>query len=249
MSSGSVIRSITQVGTSEPFELQVARGQISGHRFVHRQARVPSMSNNQTGTIWDVNDTLYPWSAWDTAGTVTVSRADAGDANKNVIISGLDADYNPISTTITLTSASGNTSSTVFKRIDLVRMNGTSVNVGEINVLKGATTVGRIVAGVGQSLKGTYTVPAGYTAYLTQGVMTIQNGADATGTFYYRIPGDRFLIGHTFEVASAEYHYGFTCPFALPEKSDIDVRATVRTNNAQVTAAYDLILIKNSGSL
>lgn len=249
MSSGSVIRSITQVGTSEPFELQVARGQISGHRFVHRQARVPAMSNNQTGTIWDVNDTLYPWSAWDTAGTVTVSRADAGDADKNVIISGLDADYNPISTTITLTSASGNTSSTVFKRIDLVRMNGTSVNVGEINVLKGATTVGRIVAGVGQSLKGTYTVPAGYTAYLTQGVMTIQNGADATGTFYYRIPGDRFLIGHTFEVASAEYHYGFTCPFALPEKSDIDVRATVRTNNAQVTAAYDMILIKNSGSL
>ena len=25
------IRSITQVGTSEPFELQVARGQIPGH--------------------------------------------------------------------------------------------------------------------------------------------------------------------------------------------------------------------------
>lgn len=238
-------RSITQVGTSEPFELQVARGQIPGHTFVHRQGRVPAMSQNTTGTVWDVDDTIYPWSAWDTAGTVTVSRADAADANKNVIISGLDANYNPVSTTITLTAASGNTSSTVFSRIDLVRMNGNSANVGQINVLKGATTVGRIVAGVGQSLKGTYTVPAGYTAYLTQGAMTIQNGADATGTFLYRIPGDRFIIGHTFEVASSEYSYAFTCPFALPEKTDIDVRASVRSNNALVTAAYDIILIKN----
>jgi len=243
------IRSISQVGTSEPFELQVARGQIPGHTFVHRRARVPSMSNNQSGTVWDIDDTFYPWSAWDTAGTVTVSRADAGDAGKNIIISGLDADYNPVSTTVTLTNPTGNTSPTVFKRIDLVRMNGTSANVGQINVLKGATTVARIVAGVGQSLKGTYTVPAGYTAYLTQGAMTIQNGADATGTFYYRTPGDRFLVGHTFEVASSEYFYAFTCPFALPEKSDIDVRASVRTNNALVTAAYDMILIQNRGPL
>ncbi len=58
------IRSISQVGTSEPFELQVARGQIPGHRFVHRLGRVPAMSQNATGTVWDVNDTLYPLSYW-----------------------------------------------------------------------------------------------------------------------------------------------------------------------------------------
>lgn len=243
------IRSITQVGTSEPFELQVARGQIPGHRFVHRMARVPQMSNNQTGTLWDVNDTVYPWSAWDTAGTVSITRASASDADKNVIVTGLDSDYNEFTETITLTAASGNTSVNSFKRIESVRMNGTSSNVGVITVLKGATTVASMVAGVGQSLMGIYTVPAGYTAFLHQGVMTIQNGADATGTFYYRLPGDRFFIGHTFEVASSEYHYAFTCPFALPEKSDLDVRATVRTNNALATAAYDLTLIKNGGPL
>jgi len=107
-------------------------------------------------------------------------------------------------------------------------MNGNSVNVGQIDVLKGATTVGRILAGIGQSLKGTYTVPAGYTAYLTQGTMTVQNGADGSGFFYYRTPGERFLIGHTFEVAGYQYLNQFTAPFALPEKTDIDVRVTVR---------------------
>jgi len=243
------IRSISQVGTSEPFELQVARRQIPGHTFVHRMARVPSMSVNTTGTLWDVNDTVYPWSAWDTAGTISIARASASDADKNVIVVGLDEDYNEFTETITLTAASGNTSINDFKRIESVRMNGTSVNVGNVTITKGGTTVARINAGIGQSLMGIYTVPAGYTAYLTQGVMTIQEGADATGTFYYRIPGDRFLVGHTFEVASSEYHYGFTCPFALPEKSDLDVRATVRTNNAILTAAYDLILIQNGGPL
>jgi hypothetical protein len=180
------IRSISQVGTTEPFELQVGRGQIPGHLFRHRQGQAPAMSQNQTGTVWDVNDTLYPWSAWDTAGTVTVNRADAADAGKNVILAGLDADYNPVTTTITLTDPTGNASSTVFKRLDLVRMNGTTENVGQINVLKGATTVGRILAGVGQSLKGTYTVPAdynqritgsytipaGFTGYLSQGLFS-----------------------------------------------------------------------------
>ena len=243
------LRSISQVGTSEPFELQVARGQIPGHQFVHRMARVPQMSNNQTGTLWDVNDTVYPWSAWDTAGTISLTRASASDADKNVIVIGLDSDYNEFTETIALTAASGNTSVNSFKRIEAVRMNGAASNVGDITVLKGATTVAKIVAGVGQSLMGIYTVPAGYTAYLHQGVMTIQKGADATGTFYYRLPGDRFFVGHTFEVASSEYHYGFTCPFTVPEKSDIDVRATVRTNNALVTAAYDLMLIKNGGPL
>src|SRR6056297_1130558 len=65
------IRSISQVGTSEPFELQLARGQIPGHHFRHVLGAVPAMSQNQSGTIWDVNDTNYPWSAFADAGTLS----------------------------------------------------------------------------------------------------------------------------------------------------------------------------------
>lgn len=212
-------------------------------------AAVPSMSVNTTGTVWDVDDTLYPWSAWDTPGTLSVARADAGDADKNVIIYGLDLLYNEITETVTLTAASGNTTSNSFSRVLSARMNGASLNVGAVTITRGATAVAKINAGVGQTLMGVYTVPAGYTAYLHQGVMTIETGGDATGFFDYRVPGDRFVIGHTFEVASSEYHYASSCPLALPEKSDIDVRAAVRTNNSRVTAAYDMILIKNGGPL
>jgi len=54
------IRSISQVGTTEPFELQVGRGQIPGHLFRHRQGRVPAMSVNTTGTVRDGDATSYP---------------------------------------------------------------------------------------------------------------------------------------------------------------------------------------------
>ena len=243
------IRSISQLGGSEPFELQLSRGQIPGHSFRHVVGEVPSMSNNQSGSLWDVNDTFYPWSAFDTPGTLSVARASTEDANKNVIINGLDADFNEITETVVLTAVSGNTTTNTFARVYTARMNGTSENVGNVTITRAGTTVARINAGVGQTIMGVYTVPAGYTAYLTQGVMTIQNTADATGTFYYRIFGDRFIIGHLFEVASSEYLYSFTCPLRLPQKTDIDVRASVRTNNAKVTAAFDMILIKNGGPL
>lgn len=243
------IRSISQLGTSEPFELQVARGQIPGHRFVHVIADVPAMSVNTTGTVWDVNDTLYPWSAWDTASTLSIARASASDADKTVILSGLDANYNEVTDTVVLTAPTGNVSSVVFKRLLSARMNGTSENVGAVTISKSGTTVALMIANVGQTLMGIYTVPAGFTAYLSQGVMSIQNTGDATGFFYYRVPDDRFLIAHTLEVASSAYSYAFTTPLGIPEKSDLDVRAFVRTNKSRVTAAFDVLLVQNQGSL
>jgi len=245
------IRSITQVGTSEPFELQVSRGQIPGHSVLHNFGAVPSMSINTTGTIWDIDDTLYPWSALTTAGTLTVDRASASDANKVITIQGLDADYNQISENVTLTNATGNPTTLSFIRVYRAFMhNGSAANVGNINIKISTTTIARITAGKAQTLMGVYTVPAGFSLYLTQGVMSVQSGADATGNFFVRYGGQTaFRIAHTFEVASAEYFYAFHAPFKLPEKSDIDIRADLRSNNARITAAFDAYLIQEVGSL
>ena len=59
---------------------------------------------------------------------------------------------------------------------------------------------------------------------------------------------DTFRIGHSFEVAGdgGQYFYKFAVPIRIPEKSDIDVRASVRSNNARITAAFDVILIEKT---
>jgi len=56
-------RSITQIGTSEPFELQVARGDITGHTALFKYGYNPLIINVEE-TVWDAGGIYaYPTSA------------------------------------------------------------------------------------------------------------------------------------------------------------------------------------------
>lgn len=228
--------------------LSIARGHIKDASNIHKFGAVPAMSQNTTGTIWDVNDTPYPWSAFNTAGVLTIPAVNVSDNGKTVKIYGLDENYNPITEDFTVSSSATTTGLKTFKRVYRAYItNGSAANVGDINVQRGGTTVLRITAGKAQTLMAIYTIPNGYTGYLLKGVMTCQAGADATGDMYVRYYGQSsFRVGHSFEVSGAggEYIYEFGVPIQIPSKSDIDVRATVRSNNARITAAFDLILFK-----
>lgn len=238
----------TSQGKYEEFMLQLGRGHIANHSFNHKFGAVPAMSIGSTGTIWDVNDTMYPWSSWDTAGTVSVAAVNVSDNNKQLTIQGLDANFYYQEETITLSSSAPVVSTKSFIRLNRGFIVDGSTNVGDVTVSKGGTTVLKITAGKGQTLMAVYTIPADKTGYLTQGVCTIQKGGDATGDMFVRYSGSSsFRVGHSFEVEGqgGPYNYKFTVPLRIPEKSDIDVRATVRSNNARLTAAFDLILIDN----
>lgn len=228
------------------YQLGVAKGQFDDITHIHKFGAVPAMSQNQTGTIWDVNDTVYPWSAFDTAGTLSIPAVNASDNGKSVVLIGLDSDYLELSEEVTVSSSGATTTTQSFKRIFRAYVtNGSATNVGDIVINKGATAVATIKAGKAQTLMAVYTVPAGKTGYLTQGVCTCQSGADATGDMFVRYFGqDSFRVGHTFEVSGngGEYQYTFGVPIKIPAKSDIDVRCSVRSNNARVTAAFDIIL-------
>jgi len=232
--------------------LNIARGLVKGASSIHKFGAVPEMSNGTSGTIWDKNDTLYPWSAFDTPGILTIATFAANgtssttDTGKQVTILGLDENYNEVSETITISGASG-TGTKTFARVYRAFVEGTTSNTTQIRVSRGATEVLRIQIDLAQTLMAIYTVPAGYNGYLCQGTASIQAGADATINMFVRYSGGTtpFRVGHSGEVAGTgmPYHYGFTAPIKLPPKTDIDVRASVRSNNSRVTAAFDIILI------
>lgn len=229
------------------FGLGVAKGQFQNISHVHKFGAVPAMSVNTTGTVWDINDTIYPWSAFATAGTLSLTRASANDAGKVVTVVGLNADYDQITENVTLTDASGNVTTNSFIRVFRAYMT-TGSNVGNIDIIRGAITVARINASKSQTLMAVYTVPAGHSAYLLQGVCSCQSGADATGDMFIRYFGQAsFRVGHSFEVSGngGQYLYPFTVPIKIPQKSDIDIRTSVRSNNARITAAFDIILDKD----
>ena len=230
--------------------LALSRNLVRNATWIHKFGAVPSMSTNTTGTIWDKNDTVYPWSAWSTASVINIDRASASDANKQVTVYGLDANYNQINETITLTNATNNTSVNEFIRVFRAFCSDGVSNVGNITIQVGTTDVAVITAGKAQTLMAIYTVPAGYTGYLLKGTCSAQAGADATGDMFVRYFGqDSFRVGHSFEVSGSggQYLYEFGVPIPIPEKSDIDVRVATRSNNGRFTAAFDMILVENDG--
>lgn len=238
---------MSQYYPMDDIHLNIARGLVKGTSSIHKFGAVPSMSTNTTGTIWDINDTLYPWSAFNTPGVLTIPAVNVSDVGHNIIVSGLDENFNPITEEFILAGTTV-TGTKTFSRVYRAYFFNTTTNVGNINVQKNDVNVLRISAGKSQTLMCIYTVPAGHTAYLTQGISSIQYGGDATIDMFIRYYGQSsFRIGHSGEVAGTgmPYNYKFTVPIAIPEKSDIDIRASARSNNARVTAAFDLILIKN----
>lgn len=247
---------IVRTTPSASWGINISQGLIDGASFVHKFGATPEMSNNSSGSIWDINDTYYPWGAWVTAGPLTINttaangQASTADDGIIVEIQGLDENYELVSEQITISGSTG-TGTQTFKRV--FRAFITDGTLGEqndtnINIVRGTTVVARITLGKGQTLMAVYTVPAGYTAYITQGTATCQYGADATGDMFVRYFGQvKFRVGHSFEFSGAggQYNYNFTFPIPVPEKSDIDIRATVRSNNARLTAAWDMVLIEN----
>jgi hypothetical protein len=75
---------------------------------------------------------------------------------------------------------------------------------------------------------------------------TIKYGGDATIDFFVREQNEPFRIKHTIEIASgSSYSLDFIGSIKLPEKSDVDLRATMRSNNARVTANFTMVLSEN----
>jgi hypothetical protein len=227
--------------------LSIARGHVKDASHIHKFGAVPAMSQNQTGTVWDVDDTLYPWTAFDTSGVLTIPAVNAADNGVVVSVFGLDDNFDLVSENFTVSSSGTTTGTQTFKRVYRAFMSDGVTNVGNINIQRGGTTVARITAENVHTLMAIYTVPNGYTGYLLKGQMSCQAGADATGNMFVRYSGQSaFRIGHSFEVSGAggAYDYDFSVPIQIPSKSDIDIRSSVRTNNARISSAFDIILFK-----
>ena len=223
----------------------IAQGQISGHSVVHVTGYNPDVDIASDETVWAAGG-LYPWSVWDSARLVTVVSTSNSDQG-SVVVSGLDADFNPITEEINCAGLTPTTGTTQFKRVNsAVYKNGAANNAGVVTLTANGNTIGLIAIGIGQTLNGIYTVPAGHTAYILTGDFSVQKGEDSQVRFFVRPFGQGFRIAHISECFESTYRYDFTAPIAMAEKTDLDVHAAlVETNNTRATTNFSMILVKN----
>jgi len=252
--------SITRTGSTEPFELQVARGQIPWHNLLFKFGNNSDI-NGSLETIWSGGGLyVYPTSAI----IMTVSSSSANDTSggtgaRTVLVSGLDANYYEISEIVTL---SGQTPvNTVNSYIRMFRAfvvtagsGGTAagtIYVGDGTVTAGvpATVYAEIVLGENQTTMALWTVPAGYTAYISAGTFSAASNNVSQyilGKFVFRPFGGVFRNAADITVNTDVFRYEWDYPLALPEKTDLEARAIALSGtNFYVTASFELIYIRN----
>ena len=166
--SGVVWDSITKNGKHEPFELQVGRGLITNHQPVEIFGYSTQIGGTALGPLWEGlsqsgGTYTYPSSA---GVVVLLSASGATDAGLTIQVNGLDSSYNLLSESVTLNGSGTATTTNSFFRINgMFVTNG--VNAGNITGKIATVLYAQINGSVGQTQMSLYTVPKGYTFYLT----------------------------------------------------------------------------------
>lgn len=243
-----VYSSATRQGAYEPFDLQVARGQVDGHSVVNIYGYQP-LINNTYIPVWE-NATAY---VYPVAATKMNLAGTAGDT-ASILISGLDANYAPISETLVLNGATPVPTVKSYLRINSMQVTvGSATNPAGVVTLKdltNTTVYAQINAGVGRTQMAIYTVPAGYTFYLSRvDANTSLNGNNANFMTYrnYSISPAGVVTVTQQAPFTQVYHTQRVMPRAFSEKTDIQIQmANSAAANAAANASIEGYLIKNS---
>lgn len=233
----------TEDDRSEPFELQVARNLIKGHSLVNifgYQVEV----NSVFVPIWE-NATVYTYPL--AATTMQMVSNSASDTAVAVRIMGLNAAYEPITEVVTLNGTTPvATIGSYFRINSLVTVAGNAA--GTITLSASGVTYGKINVGVGRSQMSLYSVPAGYSFYLTRVDMFSNLSGGSGNHCLYRVQSE-FPNGVSLDVLQApftdRYEARRIVPFPYLEKTDIQWQVRTSQQTAEIGSVIEGILIRN----
>jgi hypothetical protein len=151
----------------------------------------------------------------------------ASDTAVTMVISGLDAAFLPVTASVALTGTTPVVTTQVFLRINSVTTSAGNA-VGNVTFTRGATVIAKVSAGLGQTQMSVYTVPAGYTLFITyyqaDGNTTTTSGAYMnTRLRQTKNPSGVVLItGQTTYLNNVQIPYGV--PYEILEKTDLEIQ-------------------------
>jgi len=194
-------------------------------------------------TIWDDSGNYaYPPSAL-IMSVVSTSSSDTMD----VLVDGLDADYNILQEIVTLTgTVAVNTANAFFRINSLVILGGE--NVGGISASNAAVVYAFIGPLLGVSQSSVYTVPAGHSFYLFR---IDVNSATTNGNKFLYIRNVVTTNGRTIRASEATFavsqvSYDRQVPFKIVEKSDFSFEAKSSSSTNEIAIFLEGVLIKNN---
>jgi len=224
--------------------LQIARGLLPGVQGLSISGFQAAVSSTYI-PLWE-NATTYTY--FSSAQQVRVWSSSASDTNVSVLISGLDASYNPLVETVVLTNgATGVLTTGLFFRINNISLTRTPMNVGAISAGSSdkAITLAVIPVGTSRSSMTIYTVPNGYTFYLSQvNAYTNQNGSQYSNYRSYTTSSTGIITTILQFPLVSEYNSTKVVPRPYPQRTDIQWQFN-STGTSQIGAQIEGYLIPN----
>jgi len=250
VNTNNSVNSISRQARSEPFDLQVSRGQITGHQTLSLFGYQSAVGNTKI-PVWE-NATVYTYIT--SASTLTLTSSSASDDTlASVLINGLDSNFKPISEIIFLNGASNVTTVNSYFRVNSMFMlspgTGQSTNVGTITLKQSSNIVSQINAGIGKTQSTVYTVPAGFSFYLDFAEVNTSNSYTSSNIVTYSVQAINNVTGVKLNVLQQPFVSIYTAnrssdPFLYAEKTDVQwqlVTSTSTTIAAGVIIAGKLI--------
>lgn len=251
--------SISRIGRTEPFNLQVARGQITGHESLHIFGYNPDVDTLEE-TVWPLDGILGHPAAPTVMKISSTSANDtaAGTGARTVFIKGLNGTGGYTTETVTLDGQTAVDTVNTYDAIESLVVTSAGSggkNAGLIYAGTGVVTGGVpavpysvISAGENISTVGHWTCPTGYTGYLVFGQFTV--GPTVANQFVLGRLTLRQTNGLTLTAAKTALSQGVAAyPFELPIKISPgeSIMATAQgsdTNNA-VSSYFEILLIQD----
>jgi hypothetical protein len=251
--------SITRTGKNEPWELQVSRGQISWH-YNATVFGYNSDVDTSVETVWPQGGILgFPAAALQlSVSSDNAADTSAGTGARTVYLEGLDANHNVISETVTLNGQTAVTTTKSYLHINncFVQTAGSgnsaagTIYFGTGTVTAGvpATVYDVIAFDYNTRITGSYTIPAGFTGYLSQGLFSTGQSSGTgpvTGRLMTRGTNNIRRTAAIVTLNNGAADYVFEYPVAIPEKTTIEAQAVGSGNNNACSSMFILLLVKN----
>lgn len=232
-----------------PWNVQVGRGLIPG---VQGLSISGYSSNVGTSFIPAWEDGAYVY--FNTAQQVRVWSESASDTNVSVLVSGLDASYNILTETVVLTNGvTGVLTTGNFLRVNSMSLTRVPQNVGRLHAGNSDKSITLAYIGTatnnsaGRSQMSVYTVPAGYTFYLTQSNWYTNQTGSQTALYrsWTQSPAGLITIVLTFPMQQ-QYNSTKVVPRPYPEKTDIQWQVASSSGTSNIGGQIEGYLIANS---
>lgn len=233
---------------SQDWYFAIARGQIPNAS----QVNIYGYQASVDGTViplWE-NATTYTYPV--SATTMLLYSSSASDTAVSIFINGLDTNYDLQSETLVLTNGTtGVTTTKSYLRINSIAVVGSNNAVGTIYLSNAGKTINyaQIAIGSGRSQMSIYTVPNGYTFYLTRVTAYVSPNNNANFYCNYNV-WTRNASGIVTVLQQAPFVNTYqtvrVSPRPYAQKTDIQWRASMSAGTSIVSIGVEGILIQGT---